>query len=312
MHTDIEHWHMPLGETDMRCTGIYRDEMNPQVPVEQFVCSERARSALGKIFIDLLEEKTWSTEYEVFLADFDVDDKPYLEIKHQTFPSGRPLRIYNDGTTVLLTVRGVGNAVRAHMKGIQEAMQGEIDILETKIKTLDRIFEQIKLDKAMAAIVRVFPEAYDVTPTPGIHVDGDLYSFAKDPSRAPTFVVMEKTDGEFGGVARINHSFEKKWRGLWDGVGKGKHGLFFAALAKEFAARELAIKRHELSCKEVLAEKKSRDGSPFDLYVAKEVILTYKLSPSQWRRVTVEFEDNMPVRIAPLLLEKFGLTVLLT
>ncbi len=293
----------------MKCVEIFMGYMNPQVPFEKFVTSKRARSPFGMLFTTLLEE-TWSKEYEIsanFGDERSCDEKPCFEIRHRTFLPGFPLIIYEDEEAVWMVHGGVENAIRDHIKMTKERIRRKIDILQSNVYDLDRASRQIALGKMKAAIVNTFPEAHAATPIMDV-VPGDLFFFAADQYKAPTFIAREDYD-EVVGVARIYHSFSRHLRGRADGVKKNNmHGLFFAALAKEFAVRELAVKRHELSCKKILAKKKPWGGS-LNLYVAKEVVLFQKLSPSQWRLVTVEFKNNLPVSLAPILLAKFAARV---
>ncbi|MDD2657825.1 MAG: hypothetical protein PHD04_04185 [Candidatus Pacebacteria bacterium] len=276
----------------MKCTDIQIGDINSKdkPTLEQFAESAEAESSLGKSFLALTQETAWSSDYTVgaYLTDAPFQ-KPRLVIKHETFV--RPL-VIKDGTGTDLSLRGIEDAVRDHFRECKEWLQPTLSHLQGQINDLFRAREKITVDKAKAVIVAVFPEAAEATPfsTPW---GRDLCAFSTGMDEGPVFVVRMLDLEPAGGVARID-CHPGYWYGLGDGVEKNKmHGLFWAELARAFAARELQIPEKDLGCEDVVATEKPWEFPQVDPYVVEKVVL--RDGPGE--RIVVEFgSDNLPMK----------------
>lgn len=256
----------------MKCTDIQVGDVNSkgEPTLDQFAGRAEAASSLGKLFIALTQETVWSGEYTVgaFLAE-EPFHRPRLIIRHPTFV--RPL-VIEDGAGTVLSLRGAENAVRTHFNECQEWLRPTIDHLHGQVNDMYLASKKIAMDKAEAAVVATFPEAAGIkrTPVTGIH---DLYFFSKDEDEGSIYVVRE-LDHEFvGGVAHIDCTVFY-WYGLEDGIEKGeRHGLFWAELARAFAARELVIPEKDLWCESVSATEKPWAFPQVDPYIVDKVVL---------------------------------------
>lgn len=278
----------------MKCTGISVGTRHPQDKrtLEQFVGSEQAKSPLGKLLIALVEEKVWSDSYEV---NASLGERPCLCITHKVFSSSRQSLIVRDDGAISLSVRGVEDAIRTHLRHSWEAIEPSIEILENKISSLHQTSRKIAIDKAKAAIVAVFPEAVDASWS-GDELQGDLYCFLlpRDINGRPIFVARE-IDHEFiGGVARIDCSYSH-WYGAARGIeAAGKYGIFWVALAQAFVAREVGIPEEELRYREVHASEVA--PPPFGNYKVDKVVLSaISCLRGVDEDIVVEFGvDNLP------------------
>ena len=279
----------------MKCTGISLGNEHPKDSrtMEQFIGSEQAQSPLGKLLLALTEEKAWSSEYTVYAS---FDETPFLQIKQKTFLPERSLMIYDD-SKVVLSIRGVEDAVRAHLNDSKESLLPAISILQSQANNLLRASEQIAVNKSRAVIVATFPEATGAT----LNYYGaqrDLYSFSLDPGRAPSFVAREINYEFVGGVTRVGYnSFE--WYRAGDGIeANQRHGIFWTALAIAFAARELQTPEDCFYCQKVFAEEKPflwPQPAGYDPYIVKEVLLRIR---HIGKGIYVKFgADNLPAMV---------------
>jgi len=274
----------------MKCTGISVGSRSPQDnrTLEQFVESEQGSTPLGRLLVALTKETAWSGEYTVY-GSFG-EKHPHLYVRHESFLPERSLAI--GGTDNDLSLRGVENAVREHIKESQQGMRPAINILQSRVNELHRALDRIASDKARTAIVAAFPEANGVEQTPAVHQSG-LYAFGAKTARDQLYVARE-LDHEFvGGIARIDCN-TLYWYQLQDGVEKGqRHGLFWAQLARAFAARELDIEEKDLWCESVSAIEKPWESPQVDQYIVEKGVL--RNGPVE--RVIVEFgPDNLPAK----------------
>lgn len=170
-------------------------------------------------------------------------------------------------------------------------MRPTIEYLNGQINDMRQASEDIAVDKARAAIVAAFSEAVDISQTP-ITAGRDLYAFhKKDIDHGPIYVAR-KLDHEFvGGVARIDCS-ASRWYGLRDGIEKGqRHGLFWAELARAFAARELGVPEKDLLCDSVSATEKPRTFLEVEPYIVGKAVLRILGGKEN---VVVLFRGNLP------------------
>lgn len=250
------------------------------IPMEHFVGSGLAATPLGQLLVALIEETIWSVEYGVCGY---WGEKPCLEIHHSTFLSGHPLVI--DEASGIRSVRGVEDAVRAHLHSSQKRIESLIDPLQGKANDLYRTAVNISKCKAKAAIVAAFPEAGE-TALNSLGIQYGFYLFAADASSAPSFVAREIDHG-FCGIARIDCD-SYAWYTAIGGIGKNQQlDIFWTALARTFAARELQIPEDTLECECVAAEENS---------VGRQVETVVFHLPNGLR-VDVEFAENLPAKV---------------
>src|SRR3989344_3805276 len=229
----------------MRCNEITVGNRSPQDErtVEWLFENRQTQGPLGKLLIALIQELTWSDGYTVY-ASLDEADL-YLTISHKTFLPDRPLVIKGE-TETAISVRGVENAIRAHIRESQEVNRPAISTLQGQVNDLDRTFDRINIDKARVAIIATFPEAAlgDLEP---IRANlEDLYAFGE---RNGEFIFVAREVGhEFiGGVARLEQLSRMRWYAMQNGaLMNQRHGVFWAELARAFAARELKIAKNNL------------------------------------------------------------------
>ncbi|MDP1707352.1 MAG: hypothetical protein Q8L30_02255, partial [bacterium] len=84
------------------------------------------------------------------------------------------------------------------------------------------------------------------------------------------------------------------WYGLRDGIEKGqRHGLFWAELARAFAARELGVPEKDLLCDSVSATEKPWAFLQVDPYIVEKVVLR---TLGEKENVVVLFRGNLPAK----------------
>ncbi len=279
----------------MKCTSISTgSSSDDRLTLEQFSGSEHAGTPLGKLLTALTGEAVWSNDYTVY-ASFG-SGKPFLQVNHRTFLSEESLMIYDDAKTVL-SVHGVEDAVRALIRDSQKAMHSSINLLQSRRDDLGRVSDKIMWDKARAAIVAAFPQAADATPS-HVGMENDLYAFSanKGERKGPIFVARA-IDREFiGGTACVEcNGFD--WYKAGNGVEKGqRHYLFWAALARAFAAHRHAIPETDLRCERVFASEKPWEFPQPEPYIVEKVVFDL-LCEDENVVIEVNFgSDNLPER----------------
>ena len=270
----------------MKCTGISVSDGNSQseMTLFQFVGSKQEESPLGKLLVALVQETAWSGEYTIN-AQLAMG-KLHLSIHHKTFLSGRPLEIGETGKK--LSVSSVEEMVRSHIRESQEWTRPFLNTLQGHVNDLERTLGRIATDKAVAAIIAIFPKATiaDLESIQG--GPRDLYAFGKIDDQS--IFVARKVGNDFvGGVARIHISYTN-WYGMKNGVSKKqRHGRFWIALAHAFAVSKLHVLEENLYFKDISAREKPFEWPQDDSYVVDKVILG--IAPQE-TEVIVEFGPN--------------------
>lgn len=281
----------------MKCTGIsLGNTSKDNRTLEQFVGSPEADNPLGQLLIALTNENTWSVDYTVS-AHFHGDE-PRMYISHDSFLPERSLSISAD--TSNLSVRGVEDAVRAHLRESQESMWPAISILQHHVNGLYQTFEQIDTDKARAAVVKAFPEAKGAEYSPAM-ARGGLHCFHNGGiNQTPIFVAREINHEFVGGVARIIGCSAFEWYGMSDGVkASQRHGVFWIYLAIQFVAREFQVNEKEIYFQSISVTEKPFEvicvQPPIDPYIVEKVLLRITCHKKD---VVVEFgSDNLPAKV---------------
>ena len=140
----------------MKSTGIMvGSRVSPiTVTITEFLETPEARSMLGKLLLDLLEENTWSSEYEVH-AILSWHN-PRLIVRHPSFGTDS---FWIFETTEYRFVSDVEEAICAHLHRLAEQTEAKITTLQKKRDAQVETARKILIDKAHAALVEKFPEA---------------------------------------------------------------------------------------------------------------------------------------------------------
>ena len=104
------------------------------ITVAQFCELPVSRTDLGKIFLALLEEKSWSSDFFVYV---DFTNYKHLHIRHPNFPSGYHVNI-PDTVTMETT------------DGVRKKIITEINFLETE--TRQKIKELVEQQKRLCLL----------------------------------------------------------------------------------------------------------------------------------------------------------------
>lgn len=247
-----------------------------------------AATPLGKLLAALTEERVWSGEY--FVRGYFWVNRA-LEIHHQGFLPGKTLWIHAEDVTENTTVRDVEDAVRAHFRDSAKSLEPEIGRLHELQNNLRRASDRIAADKAKAAIVAVFSEAVDshfFAPNGAV----DLYCFTLGPGFGNKIFVARKVGSKFtGGIARIKMAGDT-WH-LLSHVQQSQ--VFWEALAKAFAARELKIPEANLhdACVGMRAMTLGESASDDEIPPSVEAVSVE--APGGY--VTITFDNNnLPVK----------------
>lgn len=286
----------------MKCIEISVGNTTPtdDRTMQEFAASEQAKTPFGELTIALAEETVWSAEYK-FSAHVYGDD-PYLLIMHPTFfrHYGTSL-VFKASEDKNISVRGVEDAVHDYLWKLHEDLQPGIQQLQIAANDLDEEIHQIVVRKARVAVISsFFPEPLGMIEyLPFQTAWRDLYAFRKVKKVDDGFLYVARAiDKEFvGGVARISCT-NLAWSDMRDGVQwNQRHSLFWSALAREFAIRELQIPENELAHGDVTVTEKStkvRISQPkIDPYVVERV--TFRITDDDL--AIVEFgPDNQPAK----------------
>ena len=277
----------------MKCAGISLGNSHPRdsMTMEQFVASEEAKTPLGNLLVALTQESVWSNDYTIYASLTERD--PFLQISHPTFLPEGTLMFYDDGKAVM-SVRSIEDVVRKHLRDSQKHIRPAISLLQSRVNELDRVFARIAWDKAKAAVIAVFPEAVNATPSP-IGAEAQLYAFSHEPSR---FVFVARcVDNDFvGGVARVERtSFE--WYRAGRGIEKDQQdGLFWTALAQAFAAHTFDISKESLRFDSISVSEKPWKPGLSEPYVVEKVVFIYRNEHENLPVEVVFGSDNLPER----------------
>lgn len=238
-------------------------------------------SPLGKFFLALLEDRTWSEKYTV--NAFFAGAAMKLTVHNENFLPGTIVTIK---ATDDLTIEAVENIVRKHLQEGQETVRPKIQALQRQVDNLQRTKDQIDKDKALAAIAEKFPEAVGAR---FLQIAGDLFAFTiKD-----HVFVARQVKGEFtGGVVDSGFS-QVRWYGLQDGIQPNeKHGHFWLKLARQFAAATLEMAADNLLCEKIFAEERPiEQWSTLGKYDISRVILRIGQTKDT---VVVRFSQGLP------------------
>lgn len=261
--------------------------------LEQFASEPAAESPLGKLLLELIKT-VWSGDCTVY-AHFGREQS-FLQIEHPAFLSNASLRIH--GTSGIVSVRNVEDAIHTHVLKLKADLQPAIWLLNERVNALDKVSFQIKLDKARAAIGAVYPEVADAKYYATKH-NGDLVGFiSKEGSPDEKLFFTRRVGGEFvGGAVRLNMPW-REWHALEEGFfTERKHGVFWSALARAFAASELNVPEDSFHCKIVFAEENHAWPRPavYDPFIVEKVVLEL---PDMC--VEVEFINNLPAEVTPV------------
>lgn len=253
-------------------------------------CADYANTLLGKLFIALTEETIWSNEYAVHVSFI----RPTcLTIAHKSFvPDGSALIIEKSDWTGW-NVRRVEDAIRAHLDSMTKSARAKMESLQGQIVDLYSARENIDKEKARAALAAAFPEAGEFaqfSPEPT-----EIFCFGKNMDATPAYLVR-MIDHESVGVACLLDFSAVSWHLLNSGIKQNeRHGVFWAALARAFAARELKIAESELMCDEVHAVEKPWEKGTAERYIVGKVVLkSWGLSG---KVVTTFGADNLPANV---------------
>lgn len=248
---------------------------------------------LWELFEVLVAEDKWSRVYNVYV-DF-VSTLPVLVIDHPAFLPDRPLVIH---VKAGMSVRDVEDAVRKHFHDSEESLAPEIKHLQERGRALSRASEHIMVDKAKAAIIDVFPET-TVATLNSIGVQNDLYCFTgPDPGIKPVFAARNISNDFVGGVACINCNGGQWYEAEVGITTDQRNGIFWKALARTFAARELKIPKDSFYCQKVFSEEKPflwPRPVGYDPYIVREVLFRQQFTDGQ---IVVTFgANNLPASV---------------
>lgn len=242
-----------------------------------------ASTPLGKLFLALIAETAWSSEYSVVI---NIYRGPELVISHAHFPA--KLVIW-DSSWADWTVRRVEDAVRKHLDEQMKAVRAKIEPLQNSVSAMDGLLRQIDARKARAALLAAFPDVGELalfSPDPA-----DVFCFGKVIEHTPAYLVR-MVNHEAVGVARLSDQSPLGWHMQSDGIAKNQRlGEFWAGLAKSFAGRELQIPETELRCDEVVAVEMPWEPKKNRYVVSKVVLRTV-----DDRRIVVMFANNLPAK----------------
>lgn len=276
----------------MKCTGIStKDSSADTQTLQEFKKSEYAETPFGQLLIALTGETDWSREYSVY-ARFGTE-RTSLNIRHEALLPDCSLYI-EEGRAASWTVADIEEAVRTHLKDSYESIRPAINILQIKQTELNKVGEKIDTDKARAAITRAFPGIGELVPTAD-HSSG-LYAFTEkssDLSKGPIYVARKVGNDFTGGIVRLNVS-AYSWHSVSRGIRSDqKHGLFWTALAKTFAACELGVPLDGSRVREIATYEHPFSGQQPNQAAIEKVVLH---DPSQGANIVVEFAHNMPAK----------------
>lgn len=254
--------------------------------LKQFEGVDFAGTPLGKLFLALIAETAWSSEYSVII---NVHRGPELIINHPHFPA--KLVIWDSNWTDW-SVRRVEDAVREHLGKQMGAVRAKVEPLQGQISAMDDALRRIDKAKARAALLAAFPDVGELTlfsPDPA-----DVYAFGTVMDHTPAYLVR-MVNHEAVGVACLSDQSPLGWHVLSDGIAKHQRlGDFWIALAKSFAARELGIPEVDLTrCDEICVTEKPWAPKQ-DKYVVNKVVLR----TFDDRKIVVTFGvDNLPASV---------------
>lgn len=280
----------------MKNTGISLDGNDPRATTSEIALMRGLANKtplLWELFEALVAEDTWSREYNVYV-DF-VSTLPVLVIDHPTFLPDWPLVVY---VKAGMSVRNIEDAVREHYGESEKSLEPEIKHLQERKHALSCASNRIMENKAKAAIIDVFPET-TVATLNSIGVQDDLYCFTgPDPGIRPVFAARVISNDFVGGVACINDN-AGQWYEAEVGIKTDqRHGIFWKALARTFAARELKIPKDSFYCQKVFSEEKPflwPRPVGYDPYIVREVLFRQQFTDGQ---IVVTFgSNNLPGKV---------------
>ncbi|MHB8913600.1 MAG: hypothetical protein ACYC4I_01150 [Minisyncoccota bacterium] len=259
-----------------------------------FTESDLAKRGFGKLAIELVEESAWSDDYkfELFLSESN-EMPPRLKINHAVFLPELPLVIYDDGTA--WTINRVEAEICDYLLESEKFIDHEFREFVEKQAALRKAREQITItDKIWRNVIATFPDA-DIGKQV-VHSRYGLYAFATS-SKKETFVARFINNETFCGAVRIAMP-PLAWKQVPDGLADHeKHGVFWIALAKAFAAhklKELGITAEDLDLYQpgIIAHENPNPEHP-DPNVVRRVMLR-----RHREEITILFgSDNLPAEV---------------
>lgn len=258
--------------------------------LEDFRKRPTAGIPLGKLFIALCEENTWSAASFTVTGRFA--NETTLVIWHPAFLRGRALVI--DEACGILTVDQVEAAVRKHLEETAEWLLPTIKDLSDQRERARTAERQIDIDKAKALVVARYPEAADTRYRHAADMRREFHPFAKD-KEASVYVVRQLGDAFVGPVKVRCTPFD--WHCAGHEVrGHPQYKLFWEALAVQFAARELEVPEEKiLSGIPAVRELPWQEGQVGGLRIEKVHV---SIQAGRLQEFIVEFdENNLPARL---------------
>lgn len=255
----------------------------------EFARSELAKSPFGKLFVALVEDETWTSDFSV--SAYFQDGQPYLIINHPSINGQRQIIIRNDGTK--WSVDRVEQDICEHFERFGRDLTPGIIALQHQQEVFQKVRRKILVDKAHAKVTEDFPEAALCacsTPT----LPDNFYVFYGSKEVGPIFVTR-KIDEGFAGAAKLGMSLHE-WYAADDSVRiYGKLGIFWTALARQCAAAKLEIPDTNLQCIQI----EPVGGFPDGEHRPGKVVFRDILSPGKPNElVTVTFSDNLPEAVS--------------
>ncbi|MEZ0209162.1 MAG: hypothetical protein ACAH17_03255 [Candidatus Paceibacterota bacterium] len=131
------------------------------LPHERFLASAWASTPLGKLYIQLLEENTWSKEFNVYASL--GGQSPALHISHREFKystaATRNFLVYQNSEGTAPSVHDVAKLVLANFKDRRETITSTIGDLQSIKSAVENKECVVLLGLAKAATQTKFPEA---------------------------------------------------------------------------------------------------------------------------------------------------------
>lgn len=276
----------------MKCTEIVTPG-GSELSWNTFAESDLAKRGFGRLAIDLAEESAWSDDFEFELFLSEVGTVARLKFSHAVFLPEFPLVIHDDGTA--WTINRVEAEICDYILESQRFIDHQFREWAEKQARLGEVRKKIIItDKIWRKVIAEFPSA-DIGKQV-VHSRYGLYAFAT-PRKDEVFVARFIENDIFCGVARINLS-PCAWKQVPDGLeAHQKHGMFWIALAKAFAARKLkalGITAEELDLYQpgIVAHENPNPDHP-DPYVVRRAMLVRH----EEETVILFGSDNLPAEL---------------
>lgn len=264
---------------------------------DQFSTSTEGKSTFGRLLVKLVQESAWSNEYTVY-GSF-TPGREYLTVTHRAFMPDKPLIIKED-SGVVLTVRGVEEAVREHLRTTHEWTHSFVQFLQARSHASKDAREKINEDKALAAIKTAFPQSPQLSFI--LTTASTFYAFVDSTNIIYGKVYVTRPAGNdfVGGVVYLNHCTGSGWYNARDGMARGERAwLFFGQLARAFAAEWLAVNEDALKLRGVVgneqspAERSLTGEGRFDV----EQVTFDRVDDPSMPSIAVTFREDLPTGV---------------